>query len=337
MPLSQNPIFLFTCGGISLLSVWGAGLAWKSDLIEQDLTKKTLQNAETQGFDWLRVSFDGRDATLRGFIQTETERKNILSLVENQFGVRTVKDELSEPPKEKAAFRIQKEVDKVIFTGLVAGENNRLFLREMAALANEEILEDFSEADYNLPSDDWTEASLHALMIISYAKSAKATISNNLIFIEGYAADPKAAIAAAPAPPKNYKTQYKLSPISMQKSESCESDINHFQTTNRLYFDSNSAKIRDDSQNALDQIANFLKRCPQKHILIEGHTDSSGHQEMNYILSWRRAEAVVEAFVKRGFQRDRFMAQGLGASLPIARNDNNKGREKNRRIEFFIR
>lgn len=337
MSLTQRPGLVLAAGGVALLALWGGGLAWKKGPIERDLASKVEASTRREKFDWVRVSFDGRDATLTGLVRNGAEREQILELVSSIRGVRVVNDAMAVPPEAQPVFRMQKRQDKLLFTGLVAGEDKRLFLREMATMASSGAVEDFAEADYSLPSEDWTEASLFALMILSFAERAEATITPDRIEIEGRAEDPEMAIAAAPPAPEGFEVIIALDNKDESGATTCRAHTEQLLETRRFHFALNSTRLTADSKNLLDSLAGVARQCPDRKILIEGHTDATGADELNYVLSWRRAEAVIEALVLRGVDRARMEARGLGASLPVARNDNESGRARNRRIEIFIR
>jgi len=99
-----------------------------------------------------------------------------------------------------------------------------------------------------------------------------------------------------------------------------------------VLFDFNSARIKDTY--LLDEAAKILVREPQITGEVRGHTDSVGPEEYNMGLSVRRAEAVLEYFVTKGVARRRLRAKGFGESQPIASNDTDEGRARNRRVEL---
>jgi hypothetical protein len=86
----------------------------------------------------------------------------------------------------------------------------------------------------------------------------------------------------------------------------------------------------------LDQIAETLKASPGTKVTIVGHTDGHGSDEYNMKLSLRRAEAVRDYLVKKGVASNQMMVDGKGKREPIASNDTDEGRAKNRRIEFKV-
>jgi outer membrane protein OmpA-like peptidoglycan-associated protein len=101
-----------------------------------------------------------------------------------------------------------------------------------------------------------------------------------------------------------------------------------------LNFDTDSDVIRSDSQAAVGEIAKLLRTDAQLKLQVEGHTDSSGDPARNRELSRRRAESVVRAVTALGIDGARLRASGVGADKPLAGNDTEEGRARNRRVEL---
>ncbi|MBN8973436.1 MAG: DUF4892 domain-containing protein [Rhizobiales bacterium] len=101
-----------------------------------------------------------------------------------------------------------------------------------------------------------------------------------------------------------------------------------------IFFDTNKADLKPESNPTLTEIAGLLKADPKLAVLIVGHTDNQGAYDYNLDLSRRRAEAVVKALTA-SFQADpkRLRAAGVGMLAPAASNDAEDGRTKNRRVE----
>ena len=101
-----------------------------------------------------------------------------------------------------------------------------------------------------------------------------------------------------------------------------------------ILFATDKADIKPESAAALDEIAKFLKADPKVVVYIVGHTDNVGGFEHNMSLSQRRAEAVVkELTTKYGIPATRLKAVGTGPVHPVASNESEDGRAKNRRVE----
>jgi OOP family OmpA-OmpF porin len=102
-----------------------------------------------------------------------------------------------------------------------------------------------------------------------------------------------------------------------------------------ITFDFDKADIRPESKSQLDEIGGLLKADDSLKLVVTGHTDNQGGAAYNLDLSKRRADAVVKVLVgDYGIPADRLMAQGLGLSAPLASNDTEEGRAKNRRVEL---
>ncbi|MFY0651543.1 MAG: OmpA family protein [Cyclobacteriaceae bacterium] len=105
---------------------------------------------------------------------------------------------------------------------------------------------------------------------------------------------------------------------------------------NNIFFDVNEADLHTASFPELDRILNLLDGNKIDKIEISGHTDSSGNDNYNLDLSQRRADAVYNYFVSNGISRSRVVSKGYGESKPIASNDTEENRSKNRRVEFKV-
>lgn len=102
----------------------------------------------------------------------------------------------------------------------------------------------------------------------------------------------------------------------------------------KIYFETNSAKLKLISNTQLDDLAEILKRYNGVNLTIEGHTDSDGVDEYNLELSQKRTESVRDYLSSKGIDAARLKAIGYGETRPIADNKNAAGKAKNRRVEL---
>jgi outer membrane protein OmpA-like peptidoglycan-associated protein len=107
-------------------------------------------------------------------------------------------------------------------------------------------------------------------------------------------------------------------------------------TLGDVLFDTGKATLKPGARPAIERLAKFLKDSPERGVVIEGHTDSVGSDELNQELSERRADAVRSALVGQGVPSDRINAVGKGEAFPVASNDSAGGRQQNRRVEIVI-
>lgn len=105
-----------------------------------------------------------------------------------------------------------------------------------------------------------------------------------------------------------------------------------------IQFDYDKADIKPESKPTMDEIVKFLRANPRMSIIVAGHTDNQGAFDYNIDLSRRRAAAVVTALVRQGgISPERLTAFGAGMAAPVAINDDEAGRAKNRRVELVKR
>jgi outer membrane protein OmpA-like peptidoglycan-associated protein len=148
--------------------------------------------------------------------------------------------------------------------------------------------------------------------------------------------------AAAP----NFKADQKQVRIENGQTTEVRFDLQSFerisitkeqiQIKEKIRFATGRATILFDSYPLLDEIAQAIKDSSNMQVVIEGHTDSTGGADTNMRLSQQRAEAVRDYLASRGVEAQQLRATGYGQTRPIAPNDTEDGREKNRRVEFNI-
>lgn len=102
-----------------------------------------------------------------------------------------------------------------------------------------------------------------------------------------------------------------------------------------IYFDTGKSDIKPESGQAMGEIAKLLKTDAGLEVYVVGHTDNVGGLEANMKLSRDRADAVMQALVRdHGIIASRLSAYGDGPYAPVASNDTEEGRAKNRRVEL---
>lgn len=103
-----------------------------------------------------------------------------------------------------------------------------------------------------------------------------------------------------------------------------------------IFFDTNKFELKPESRAELQEMVNFLSYNPSIKIEISGHTDNAGNDELNQTLSENRAKAVYQFLISSKIDASRLQFKGYGKMQPIASNDTEDGRSKNRRTEFKI-
>ena len=104
-----------------------------------------------------------------------------------------------------------------------------------------------------------------------------------------------------------------------------------------VFFEYAKATLLSSSFPELRRLWDLLDHQPKLKIEIQGHTDNVGSPEDNLKLSEERAKTVIEYLIKEGIDASRLSYRGFGESKPVASNETEEGRQKNRRTEFIIR
>ena len=102
-------------------------------------------------------------------------------------------------------------------------------------------------------------------------------------------------------------------------------------------FDFDSAMIRSDFRNSLNKVAGVLADYPSTAVHIIGHTDDVGSEQYNNQLSVRRASSVQGYLSTQGVSANRTRTKGYGELMPIADNASAAGRQRNRRVEIYLK
>ena len=104
----------------------------------------------------------------------------------------------------------------------------------------------------------------------------------------------------------------------------------------RIRFETGSAMLTGASREQLRNIAAILGAYPQAHVTIAGYTDNVGAEPVNMDLSRTRADSVMHALREMGVAPDRMEARGYGSENPLASNDTEEGRARNRRVALMV-
>jgi OmpA-OmpF porin, OOP family len=104
-----------------------------------------------------------------------------------------------------------------------------------------------------------------------------------------------------------------------------------------VFFATGSSKLLPKSYKALDEVVKLLKQDESLLIDVSGHTDNTGKEEKNQVLSENRATAVKDYLVSKGIAESRLASAGYGSSKPVADNKTAAGKAKNRRTELGVR
>ena len=192
-----------------------------------------------------------------------------------------------------------------------------------------------------LPGPGWEPTTARLVYVAAAMQSANARMRPGGIDIRGVTADADALSGRLDLLQRNLPDGVELTTDVLVVTtratldELCERAFRNLELA-PVSFHESSAEIRPASLATLDRITDFARDCTSVTITITGHTDGSGDETWNRQLSLERARAVAAHIAANGIDPDRLVTRGLGSSLPVARNDTARGRERNRRIEFEL-
>ena len=154
-------------------------------------------------------------------------------------------------------------------------------------------------------------------------------------------AAPQVAITTptiAPVVAKSLEIQPEVDTITVIKNAIAAgiSTENRSINFNDILFKYDSDSILTESNESLNEAFSFLNDIPQLKVKIVGHTSNEGKAKYNEKLSKKRAVAVLNYLVGKGISEDRMNAEGKGSYEPVAENDTDENKQKNRRIQFII-
>ena len=127
-------------------------------------------------------------------------------------------------------------------------------------------------------------------------------------------------------PDSTYQKNIQLQPIELNASV----------TLKNIQFASNSYQLEPVSDIELDKVVQLLTDNPTVQLQVNGHTDNTGTPASNLTLSANRAKAVATYLVNKGISSKRLSSKGFGQTKPVAGNDTEEGKAKNRRTEIVI-
>ncbi len=225
------------------------------------------------------------------------------------------RDEKDVDEAEQQAYLVTRRVEiaRVVTDGAMAMEEGKALARQREAVLLEVRT---AEADRALSAAEKKAAE---------ARRDRAAAEQARMEAEQARAE-AAALAAS-----EQKLREELAELQAQKTER-----GLVLTLGDVLFDVDEASLKAGATQSLSRLVTFLKEYPDRQVLVEGHTDSTGTDQYNLGLSQRRAESVVQFLTLNGIAPERAIARGYGKAYPVAGNETAAGRQRNRRVEIVI-
>jgi OmpA-OmpF porin, OOP family len=291
-----------------------------------------------------KVTISDTKVSLSGMARDLGGREAITAALKNlPEGFSVATNEIKAPPYIFQAYKDPVAVTLTL-TGYVPDNNVHAALATAAGrkFFSEKVVDNL-KASVGAPSG-FANAVLPALGALSRLSTGTLVVSDREVKLSGDALYDPAAAQIRAGFGKDFPQGWQFKPdISVKPAAApvdatvCQQLFSDVLAKGKIRFESGRATIEPDSAGLLDRLVETALRCPTVNIEIAGHTDADGEDGFNQMLSEKRAQAVVDYLVKAGLPADRFTPVGYGSTQPVAPNDTDEGKARNRRIDFVVR
>ena len=240
-----------------------------------------------------------------------------------------------------ACFTIASTRDALTLSGHTISRAHEHRLREAGAKHFPELKLEVAFQPLGVAPDWWSVATTELLEALAGVDGARASVTGDSISIRGIVPDRSVSEprlrAVQAALPDEAEFDLRLTEIdpSLSAAALCRRQVGALRFE-PVYFDESGTRVRTSAFPVLEQVAAFADACRATLVSITGHTDSSGNEDYNRVLSLARARVVADWLQQRGIEPDRLEIAGAGSSMPVADNSTRFGRSLNRRIDIVF-
>lgn len=291
-----------------------------------------------------KIAISDAQVSLSGMARDLGGREAIAAALKNlPEGFSVAANEIKAPPYIFQAYKDPVAVTLTL-TGYVPDNNVHAALAATAGrkFFNEKVVDNL-KASVGAPTG-FANAVIPALGALSRLSTGTLVVSDREVKLSGDAWYEAAANEIRAGLAKDLPRGWQAKPeISVKPAAApvdatvCQQLFSDLLAKGKIRFESGRATIDPDSAGLLDRLTETAQRCPAANIDIVGHTDADGDEGFNQALSEKRAQAVADYLIRAGLLADRFKAAGYGSQQPVASNDTDEGKARNRRIEFVVR
>jgi OmpA-OmpF porin, OOP family len=291
-----------------------------------------------------KIAISDTKVSLSGMARDIGGREAITAALKNlPEGFSIAANEIKAPPYIFQAYKDPVAVT-VTLTGYVPDNNVHAAIASAAArkFFSEKVVDNL-KTSVGAPSG-FVSAAVPALGALSRLSTGTLVVSDREVKLSGDALFDAAAAQIRASLGRDFPEGWQVkADISVKPAAApvdptvCQQLFSDLLAKGRIRFEPGRAAIDLDSAGLLDRLIETALRCPAANIEIAGHTDADGEDGFNQMLSEKRAQAVADYLVKAGLPANRFTAMGYGSSQPVASNDTDEGKARNRRIEFLVR
>jgi OOP family OmpA-OmpF porin len=291
-----------------------------------------------------KITISDTKVSLSGMARDIGGREAIAAAVKNlPEGFSVAANEIKAPPY---IFQVYKDPVAVTLTLTGYVPDNDVHAAIAAAAArkffNEKVVDNL-KVSVGAPSG-FVSAAVPALGALSRLSTGTLALSDREVRLSGDALFDVAAAQIGAGLDRDFPEGWQVkADISVKPAAApvdatvCQQLFSDLLAKGKIRFEPGRATIDRDSAGLLDHLIETALRCPATNIEISGHTDTDGEEGFNQMLSEKRAQAVADYLVNAGLPASRFTAVGYGSNQPVASNETDEGKARNRRIEFLVR
>lgn len=348
---------------VIFLVVCFAAVRFGTANIERDLERRSGLALAAAGFDQVDVAAHGTTVSLSGTYLPHQDETVAFAAVAGLSGIGEVDgqiweisvDDLDTPIVSGAPFEATWTNGAIVITGNVSTEEKLAFIEITLddAIAEEGSAVRSYDISGVIVKEGLPDESAWLGSILALVKNAPATLpvgliradgGNRYVVISGDVLDRTVrddlnarVVETAEALGFDANPAVRLldEGPTVEEVQDLQDELNDLVLDQVVEFEIDSFALTVKGRSLLDELLMALDGAPDDiRVLITGHTDNAGDQAENQLLSEQRARAVLDYLVTAGQDPDRFDIIGYGETQPIASNDTELGRARNRRIEF---
>ncbi|MGI9382293.1 MAG: OmpA family protein [Methyloligellaceae bacterium] len=249
----------------------------------------------------------------------------------------------------------RRKTGRVTLTGNIPNEDSRQVLMEAVRYGFPGAAVDDRMVLAGGAPDGWLSAAKLGLAQLQRLKSGQAKLTDRALHLSGIAETPNEAQTIKATLMSSLPATFQASDaititaaavdhaVQIARTgpsaeiEKCQSFMDEILKRNTIQFETGLDRLLRDSMPVLDELVGVARRCQRTRIVVSGHTDADGETLNNLDLSRKRAQAVVEFLISKGVTAKRLTAIGYGDTRPVAPNDTQSNKARNRRIEFVVK
>lgn len=311
-----------------------------AQMLPERIAQQALQQLHAQGMAWAAVQAEDRNLTVSGSAASPAQQQQAVQALQSLWYVRSVKNAITPRLVTPYTLFLQWDGKALSVDGYVSSEEAKTALTQQLDTAfGHNIGKNAVQVGAGAP-EHWETFAAALVSAIKPLESASIRMIDQAVSIDGKAKTSQQVKAIQqtlePFSQQGYTLSFNLVALD-NAAVVCQREFNRLLAQDKILFSSGGSSIDSRSNPLLQELADAAVFCADSTILISGHTDNVGSEEDNLKLSEQRAKAVKGwLFNEGGVPLERMKTAGKGSSEPVASNDAEEGRAKNRRIEFTV-